>query len=148
VVFVGCSLQLVVFDGHKLQVADSEGVGSVNKLDNIGAGAGTRYESPVRRYCRGMAARRVGVASGHGCAKRKARRGEPFFFLSPYYQDTKFSYKVCRVCWGILAGKGFGMWGRYFRGAGSGLTVFPHSVAGFPREPGEYYRGNGIDCDR
>jgi hypothetical protein len=56
--------------------------------------------------------------------RHKARRGEPYVFLSPYYQDTKLGYKACRVCWGILAGKGFGMWGHYFGGEGWGLTVF------------------------
>ena len=44
--------------------------------------------------------RRSGLASawvwlGMG-AKRKARRGEPFFFLSPYYQDTvRYISNIC-----------------------------------------------------
>lgn len=42
--FAVCSLMLSFLDGDKLQMFDFVGVSSVDKLDNIDAGAGTRYE--------------------------------------------------------------------------------------------------------
>jgi hypothetical protein len=52
-------------------------------------------------------------------------------FLSPYYQNTKLSYKTRQICLGILVGKWFGIRGHYFGGEGGGLTVF----ATYSRQP-------------
>jgi hypothetical protein len=44
-------------------------------------------------------------ADEHCALREKAPKWRLFFFLSPYYQDTKCSDKVGQSCWGAGAGK-------------------------------------------
>jgi hypothetical protein len=56
----------------------------------------------------------------------KAPLGRGFFFLTLYFQNTKFSLKTCQICFGFLAQKSFGMWDSLLWVFGPGLTNFPH----------------------
>jgi hypothetical protein len=44
----------------------------------------------------------------------EAARGGLFFFLTLYYQNTKFGDKQRQLSWGSLAGKSWGIMGHYF----------------------------------